>query len=236
MRTSEQSGQTPILGMTARMNILKCAASFGRVGMRMRSSWTASMPSSPMRQRFIVSSTQDVSSNRAGRSTSCARRRTGRRSCKLERRRRGRDFAAKYADAIFAIQPREDAAAYFADIKGRMAELGRDPDDCKILFGLQTIIGGTESEAHTLQEEHNKMVPAKGRHDDSIGPPRLRPGVAAVRCLHGRSHGTRVATSQDQIHGQSVGLPQFVGTARSVADQREAFIDTVGGDGFMLSP
>ena len=31
-------------------------------------------------------------------------------------------------------------------------------------------------------------------------------------------------------------LPQFVGTVKSVADQLEAFIDTVGGDGFMLSP
>jgi len=37
-------------------------------------------------------------------------------------------------------------------------------------------------------------------------------------------------------HGQSVGLPQFVGTALSVADQMEAFIDHAGGDGFMLSP
>ena len=37
-------------------------------------------------------------------------------------------------------------------------------------------------------------------------------------------------------HGQSVSLPQFVGTAKSVADQLEAFFDEVGGDGFMLSP
>tara|TARA_B100000459_G_scaffold76585_2_gene42603 strand:- start:534 stop:818 length:285 start_codon:yes stop_codon:yes gene_type:complete len=37
-------------------------------------------------------------------------------------------------------------------------------------------------------------------------------------------------------HGQSVGLPQFVGTVKSVADQMEAFIDIVGGDGFMLTP
>lgn len=37
-------------------------------------------------------------------------------------------------------------------------------------------------------------------------------------------------------HGQSVGLPQLVGTAGSVADQMEAFMDAVGGDGFMLSP
>jgi len=36
-------------------------------------------------------------------------------------------------------------------------------------------------------------------------------------------------------HGQSVGLPQFVGTPEQVADQMEAFIEQVGGDGFMLS-
>lgn len=39
-----------------------------------------------------------------------------------------------------------------------------------------------------------------------------------------------------QRHGESVGLPQFVGTPASVADQLEAFFDEVGGDGFMLSP
>ena len=37
-------------------------------------------------------------------------------------------------------------------------------------------------------------------------------------------------------HGQSVSLPQFVGTASSVVDQMEAWIEEVGGDGFMLSP
>jgi alkanesulfonate monooxygenase SsuD/methylene tetrahydromethanopterin reductase-like flavin-dependent oxidoreductase (luciferase family) len=39
-----------------------------------------------------------------------------------------------------------------------------------------------------------------------------------------------------QNHGQSVGLPQLVGTASDVADQLEAYFDAVGGDGFMLSP
>ena len=37
-------------------------------------------------------------------------------------------------------------------------------------------------------------------------------------------------------HGQSVGLPQFVGTPNIIVDQMEAFMDEVGGDGFMLSP
>ena len=36
-------------------------------------------------------------------------------------------------------------------------------------------------------------------------------------------------------HGQSVGLPQFVGTPTSIVDQMQAFIDEVGGDGFMLT-
>ncbi|MGE5150988.1 MAG: xenobiotic (desulfurization)monooxygenase subunit A, NtaA/SnaA/SoxA/DszA family protein [Rhodospirillaceae bacterium] len=39
-----------------------------------------------------------------------------------------------------------------------------------------------------------------------------------------------------QRHGQSVGLPQFVGTPTSIADQMEAFLQEAGGDGFMLSP
>ena len=39
-----------------------------------------------------------------------------------------------------------------------------------------------------------------------------------------------------QKHGQSVGLPQIVGTAKSVTDQLEAFADEAGGDGFMITP
>jgi alkanesulfonate monooxygenase SsuD/methylene tetrahydromethanopterin reductase-like flavin-dependent oxidoreductase (luciferase family) len=36
-------------------------------------------------------------------------------------------------------------------------------------------------------------------------------------------------------HGQSVSLPQFVGTPKSIADQMQAYFEEVGGDGFMLS-
>jgi long-chain alkane monooxygenase len=39
-----------------------------------------------------------------------------------------------------------------------------------------------------------------------------------------------------QRHGQSVGLPQFLGTPESVTDQLLDFSDYIGGDGFMLSP
>jgi long-chain alkane monooxygenase len=39
-----------------------------------------------------------------------------------------------------------------------------------------------------------------------------------------------------QRHGQSVGLPQIVGTPEQIADQLEDCFVRVGGDGFMLSP
>ena len=166
---------------------------------------------------------------------------------------KGRDFAAQYADAIFAIQPRvPDAAAYFADIKGRMAQLGRDPEHCKILFGLQPIVAATEEQARALQEEHNALVPAEGgmailaaHLDFDLSPlpadalmvERAESELQRLKTRYRRADGTPMTLREvGQRHGQSVGLPQFVGTPCSIADQMEAFIDVVGGDGFVLSP
>jgi FMN-dependent oxidoreductase (nitrilotriacetate monooxygenase family) len=165
----------------------------------------------------------------------------------------GKDFAARYGDAIFAIQPRvEDAAAYFADVKQRMADLGRDPEHCRILFGAQPILGASEQEAKDKQAEHNELVPAEGGmailsghldFDLSALPPdadmttREEPELQRMKTRY-RTPGGQPMTVREvgMRHGQSVGLPQFVGTPASVADQMEAFMDTVGGDGFMLSP
>ncbi len=166
---------------------------------------------------------------------------------------KGRDFAARYADGIFGIQPRaEDAKAYFDDIKGRMSELGRNPRECRILFGLQPIIGRTETEAREMQEEHNSLVAVDGgmailsAHldfdlarlpPDALMIDRQEPGLQRLKTRYRKTSGEPMTVAEVAArHGQSVGLPQFVGTATSVTDQMEAFIDTVGGDGFMLSP
>jgi alkanesulfonate monooxygenase SsuD/methylene tetrahydromethanopterin reductase-like flavin-dependent oxidoreductase (luciferase family) len=53
------------------------------------------------------------------------------------------------------------------------------------------------------------------------------------RAVNGRPLTVREVAER---HGQSVGLPQFVGTPEQVADQLEAHCTRVGGDGFMLSP
>ncbi|NKB60475.1 MAG: NtaA/DmoA family FMN-dependent monooxygenase [Alphaproteobacteria bacterium] len=166
---------------------------------------------------------------------------------------KGKALAAKYADAIFAIQPHaRDAAAYYVDIKGRMEAIGRDPNTCKILYGMQPIIGESEAEAAEKQEFHNSLVPEDGgmailsahlNFDMSTLSPdvemasRTEPELQRMKPRYTKpSGGSYTAREIATRHGQSVSLPQFVGTAKSVADQMEAFVDTVGGDGFMISP
>ncbi len=165
---------------------------------------------------------------------------------------KGQDFAVKYADAIFAIQPRaEDAAEYFDSIKSQMTDIGRDPDACKILFGIQPIIGSSEAEAREKQEEHNALVPLEGgmailsAHLDfdlskipaeALMSERNEPELYRMRTRFHKIDGAPMTVAETAArHGQSVSLPQFVGTPQGIADQMEAFINVAGGDGFMLT-
>ena len=165
----------------------------------------------------------------------------------------GIELAAKYADAVFAIHPRpKGAASYYTQVKDRVSDLGRDPNACAILFGAQPIIGRSEAEALEKQEEHNELVPLEGGMailsghlnfdlsrlslDDEMMS-REEPELQRSKRVYQKANGDSMTVKEvAQRHGESVGLPQFVGTAESVADQLEAFFDEVGGDGFMLSP
>jgi alkanesulfonate monooxygenase SsuD/methylene tetrahydromethanopterin reductase-like flavin-dependent oxidoreductase (luciferase family) len=165
---------------------------------------------------------------------------------------KGQDFAARYADAIFAIQPRpQDARAYRDSVHRHMASIGRDPRQCKILFGMQPIIGATEAEALERQAEHNALVPVEGGmailsahldFDLSKLPPgtrlaeRAEPELQRLKTRYLAPDGSPMTMEEiARRHGQSVGLPQFVGTPSSIADQMQAFMRHVGGDGFMVS-
>lgn len=165
----------------------------------------------------------------------------------------GKDFAAKHADAIFAIQPRAvDAADLYSDIKSRVVDAGSDPDHCALLFGAQPVIGETEAHAQELLEEHNDLVPLEAgmailsAHLDfdlsTLDPnepmaERDEPELQRMRTRYLNPDGSSMTVAEvAKKHGQSVGIPQFAGTAMSVTDQILAYIDEAGGDGFMLSP
>ena len=54
----------------------------------------------------------------------------------------GRAIAAATADVVFTVQPNlASARVFYADIKSRAAEAGRDPDQVKIMPGLIAMVG-----------------------------------------------------------------------------------------------
>ncbi|WP_113700997.1 LLM class flavin-dependent oxidoreductase [Nonomuraea lactucae] len=76
----------------------------------------------------------------------------------------GKEFAARYAEAVFtAQQTLDEAREFYADLKGRLARYGRRPDQLLVLPGISPIIGSTEEEARRLaQELEDLIVPAYG--------------------------------------------------------------------------
>ncbi|MCW2885730.1 MAG: monooxygenase [Streptosporangiaceae bacterium] len=66
----------------------------------------------------------------------------------------GKEFAARYAEAIFtAQQTLSDGQAFYKDVKTRAERYGRRPVNLKILPGICPIIGSTEAEARRLEDE-----------------------------------------------------------------------------------
>ena len=71
----------------------------------------------------------------------------------------GRQFAARFAEAVFTSHPAiESAQAFYRDMKSLVAAGGRDPDHVKVLASVQPVIGATESEARALEAELDALV------------------------------------------------------------------------------
>ncbi len=171
----------------------------------------------------------------------------------------GRDFAARYADAVFTVQTvREEAIAYYSDVKSRIRGRGRDPDKVAILPGLSLVMGGTEKEAHarldwldqiandrsTLETFANSLgLEACDLDYDKPFPEHLLASVEEGDWLR-RSTGHNQAklrllkeptlTVRQIIARGSGGHFRLVGTPEQVADFMEDWADAGAADGFNL--
>ncbi|MET4156732.1 NtaA/DmoA family FMN-dependent monooxygenase [Agromyces sp. PvR057] len=66
----------------------------------------------------------------------------------------GRDFASEHAEVIFSRHSAfEEARAFYADVKGRLAGWGRTEDSLKILPAVTFAIGDTQAEAEEVARE-----------------------------------------------------------------------------------
>src|SRR5712664_1084508 len=71
----------------------------------------------------------------------------------------GRQLAAETAEVIFASGGNlADAQRFYADVKGRAAKIGRNPDHIKILPGAFTIIGESLDEAREKRARLDSLV------------------------------------------------------------------------------
>ena len=78
----------------------------------------------------------------------------------------GRQLAAETAEVVFASAlTMADGQRYYADVKGRMAKLGRNPDHLKVLPGVLVIVGDTAEEAEAKHARLDSLV-----HTDSALP------------------------------------------------------------------
>jgi len=173
----------------------------------------------------------------------------------------GRAFAGRYAEAIFTAHQRlADAQAFYADIKKRAADFGRDPRHVKILPGISPFIGDTEAEAKQLEREFNELtVPEYGlsqlagiagrdlRHldlDETV-PAELFADAGDVTD-NNRSRPQVVAgivqrenpTLRQLLHrlAGARGHRVFVGTPEQVADTIEEWFTQGAADGFNVMP
>ncbi|AWE50275.1 MULTISPECIES: LLM class flavin-dependent oxidoreductase [Streptomyces] len=171
----------------------------------------------------------------------------------------GKRFAARYAEAVFTAQQTiEDARSFYADLKARTAEAGRDPDHIKVLPGIVPVIGSTEAEARAAEqvlEDHIVHTHGVARLESLLqlapgtleldGPlPADLPSEDAVEGAKSRytlvvELARRERLTVRQLIGRlggGRGHLTFAGTPEQIADAIETWFTQGAADGFNIMP
>ena len=166
----------------------------------------------------------------------------------------GRNLGAAIADATFAgVDTFEYAQAYYADLKGRAAALGRNPDHISVLPGLSPVIAETDAEAQALAEAQRgelkieKLLVQLGRafgyHDFSRYPlDEAFPDVSDLSLNSYKGHAERILrtvrdeklTLREAAYRFGVWRTDFVGSPKTIADAIERWFLGKAADGFNL--
>ncbi|MFB2549962.1 LLM class flavin-dependent oxidoreductase [Ensifer soli] len=164
----------------------------------------------------------------------------------------GRQLAAETAEAVFCA-PRDlaDGKALYADIKRRLAPLGRARDDLKLLPAAFVVIGETDAEARAKRLHLDSLVHYESAiaslsvwlgHDASgFDPDAPLPPIPETNdSKTGREQVIRLAATEGltvrqlaQRYGGYAGLA-FVGSVGTVADAMEQWLMEEGSDGFNI--
>ncbi|MBO9550422.1 LLM class flavin-dependent oxidoreductase [Pseudomonas sp.] len=166
---------------------------------------------------------------------------------------RGRAFAAANAECVFVAAPSKAVLKkQVAELRAAVAAAGRAPEDVKILEQLTVIVAPTDQQALALLDEYRQYASASGALTLMSGwtgidfaeyaPDQVLREVpseaiqSAVEAFT-RADPTRTWTTAEIADYCAIGGdgPVLVGSARTVADQLQEWVDETGVDGFNLA-
>ncbi|MDU2924643.1 LLM class flavin-dependent oxidoreductase, partial [Bradyrhizobium sp.] len=164
----------------------------------------------------------------------------------------GKQLAAETAEAVFTGGGSlTDGKTLYADIKGRMEKIGRNPEHLKILPGAFVVVGDSVEEA----KEKRALLDSKVHYESAIaslsvilgtdasgfdpdGP--LPPIPETNASKSGRQRLVDIA-ARDKLTVRQLaqrvggyGGLAFVGTATTIADQMQEWLESRGSDGFNI--
>ncbi len=174
---------------------------------------------------------------------------------------RGRDFAAQWAEVVFAIQ--DDAGGMRElrdDIRKRAAALGRDPSGIRLMAAVQPVFGETRQIAASRAAYLDSLItldsalssfagmfgfersalaaqaPLTGLLEQEGRPPAVDAGgvMGWLGKLLEANPAITVGEAARALSG-STGTPRLVGTAQDIADQLEDLFSH-SCDGFVITP
>ncbi|KQS64492.1 nitrilotriacetate monooxygenase [Rhizobium sp. Leaf371] len=167
----------------------------------------------------------------------------------------GMDLAARTAEIVFSLASNIDRnRAFYANVKGRMPALGRDPDDLKIMPGVVLNVGETEAEARAkvnflidrLHPDVGRLMLSEFLEADLRGVPldqpfpmdRLPAQPKGSKALFeeltdfvkkGHTVGELIRLYAEKHTGNGI-----TGTPVQIADFMEEWFETRAADGFIL--
>lgn len=167
----------------------------------------------------------------------------------------GKNYASKYADAVFTgHETIEEAARFYQDVKSRAASFGRNPSEVLIFPGISPIIGRTPEEAEQKYQEVASLVTIEnaldylGRffehHDFSQYPldePFPELGDLGKNSFQSGTDKIKKDAKEQGLTLRQVALQaatprsSFIGTPAQVADQIQAWFEAEAADGFMIA-
>ncbi len=165
---------------------------------------------------------------------------------------RGREFAARWAEAVFTIQRGEaEMRDFYTDMKARVQAQGRAPESCVILPAISVVLGETSSIARERADYLNSLIDDElilASASSNLGADVTK--VDSAQTLARLQGNQGIQGSQDVVEQvmKAEGVTfkeavakrregrEMVGTPADIADRMQAMFESGVCDGFVLTP